>query len=192
MRFIRKEWDELLEALQSGKFLEWLKEKIYKLFDYKEGLRGIYLKKWASKFEKYFHLHFDGEFLIKKKNGVSRLQGAGGHNYLVKDKNIKIRKYLTEPIDDKPFDTLISVRYKNGQWIEKASKSSMFPKNWDITRVKEEIVFVYEEMIKSGKQFHPKSTNRYYISMNSEKTFKIKIEFDELGNITNAYPWLKN
>ncbi len=82
-------------------------------------------------------MHFYGEFLIKKKNGISRLQGAGGHNYLVKDKNIKIRKYLTEPIDDKPFDTLISVRYKNGQWIEKASKSSMFPKNWDITRVKE-------------------------------------------------------
>ena len=169
-----------------------MKEKIYKLFDYKEGLRGIYLKKWASKFEKYFHFHFDGEFLIKVEKGEKKLKGAGGHNYLVKDKNIKIRMYLTKPIDDMPFDTLISVRYKNGQWIEKASKSSMFPKNWDITRVKEEIAFVYEEMIKSGRRYHPKNTNRDFISWNSNKTFKIKIEFDELGNITNAYPWLKN
>ncbi len=155
-------------------------------------LRKAALIKWISKFEEKFHLHFDGEFKIKSKKGVSRLQGTGGHNYLVVNKNIKIRKYLTEPIDDLPFDALISVRYKNGQWIDKVAKSSMFPENWDLIRVKEEIALVYDEMMKNRKKFHPKSKNRDYISLNSEKTFKIKIEFDEFSNFTNAYPWIKN
>lgn len=49
-----------------------------------------------------------------------------------------------------PFDALILVRYKQGQWIEKQVKSSMFPKKWDIKRVKEEIAMDYDAMIKEG------------------------------------------
>lgn len=40
----------------------------------------------------------------------------------------------------------------------------------------------------SGITYNPRSTNRKYDTINSEGTFEIRIEFDELGNLTNAYP----
>lgn len=150
--------------------------------------RNKIFSKYATKFEKKFHLHFDGEFKIKSKKGVEKLEGTGGHNHSVIGKNIRVRKYLTQPIDDLPFDALIEVRYKNGDWIEKTAKSSLFPKNWDIQRVKEEIALVYNEMIKSGKEYNLQSTNRKFDGPSSTGGFRIQIEFDELGNITNAYP----
>ncbi|WDT67887.1 hypothetical protein [Cloacibacterium sp. TD35] len=150
--------------------------------------RANALAKWVSKFEKKFHLHFDGEFKIKSKRGIEKLEGTGGHNHSVIGQNVKVRRYLTEPVDDMPFDALIEVRYKNGQWIEKTAKSCMFPKNWNITRVKEEIALVYDEMIKSGKTFNPQSINRKFDFPCSTGHFRIQIEFDELGNLTNAYP----
>lgn len=62
----------------------------------------------------------------------------------------------------------------------------MFPKNWDITRVKQEIALVYEEMIKSG--FELKYSNNKWSFPDSNGKFIIQIEVDNLGNITNAYP----
>lgn len=88
-----------------------------------------------------------------------------------------------------PFDALISVRYKQGQWIEKQAKSSMFPKNWDIKRVKEEIAMVYDAMIKSGRYNELKvRKSPQFVGYDSSSRFKILIEFDINGNITNAYP----
>jgi hypothetical protein len=145
--------------------------------------------KWASKFEERFHLHFDGEFKLKRIEGIQELEGTGGHNHLQIDKNIKIRRFLSSNLYDKPFDALISVRYKNGQWIEKQAKSSMFPKNWNIDRVKQEIALVYDEMINSGKFEQIKNyRNPQFKALDSTGKFEIIIEFDNLGNITNAYP----
>jgi hypothetical protein len=62
----------------------------------------------------------------------------------------------------------------------------MFPKNWDITRVKQEIALVYEQMVKEGVEL--KFTNNKYKKRCSTGTFEIRIEVDNLGNITNAYP----
>ena len=64
----------------------------------------------------------------------------------------------------------------------------MFPKNWNEQRVKEEIALVYDKMIKAGKEYHPKNKNRDFIEWNSDQTFRILIEFDELGRLTNGYP----
>jgi hypothetical protein len=146
--------------------------------------------KHSENFKEKFHDHFDGELKIErlsKRNNTPVIGGTGGHNNAVIGKNVIIRRYLTQPIDDKPFDALISVRYSNGQWIEKTPKSTMFPKNWDIIRVKEEISLVYDKMIKSGKEL--KYDNDFFIENNSIGTFKIKIEFDKFGNITNSYPF---
>jgi len=101
----------------------------------------------------------------------------------------------------KHFDGEIEIRYledgvteanrsmvENGIPYNKRATSSFFPLNWDVTRVKEEVAFVYEQMLKSGKQYNPRATNRKFTHMNSEGTFNIQIEFDELGNFTNAYP----
>lgn len=93
-----------------------LKTKLLGLF------RSKIFTKYATKFVKKFHLHFDGEFKIKSKKGVEKLEGTGGHNHSVIGKNIRVRKYLTQPIDDLPFDALIEVRYKNGDWIEKTQE----------------------------------------------------------------------
>ncbi len=137
-------------------------------------LRKAAFTKWASKFEKKFHIHFDGEFTIGKlsnRDATQVLKGTGGHNHSVIGENIQIRKELTAPVNDKPFDALIEVRYKNGQWIEKQAKSSMFPKNWNIQRVKEEIAFVYEEMIKDG--FELQFKNNKYKAFNSNHNFEI-------------------
>ena len=148
--------------------------------------RKIFLK-WAEKFEKKFHLHFDGEFKVKSKKGVEKLEGTGGHNHSVIGENIRVRRELTPPTDDMPFDALIEIRYKQGQWIEKQAKSSMFPKNWDIQRVKDEIALVYEDLVKTGYDFrYPNYPHRF---QDSTGKFIIQIEVDNLGNITNAYPF---
>lgn len=53
-----------------------------------------------------------------------------------------------------PFDAWISVRYciqgRLGQSVDKEAKSTMFPLNWGITRVKQEIALVYDKMIKTN------------------------------------------
>jgi len=69
----------------------------------------------------------------------------------------------------------------------------MFPKNWDIKRVKEEIALVYDEMIKSG-MFNVLKVRKSpsFRTLDSSGKFKIVIEFDEIGNITNAYQRLNN
>lgn len=65
----------------------------------------------------------------------------------------------------------------------------MFPKNWNIQKVKEEIALLYEEMMNSGKfnELVIKKTP-HYKALDSRGNFWIKIEFDNVGNITNAHP----
>ena len=135
-------------------------------------------------------MHFDGELKAIVKKGIKKETAVGGHNHLVIGDKIKIRKYLSEPLDNQPFDALISVKNKRGQFIDKKNKSSMFPQNWDLTRVKEEIALVYEDLVLSGKDF-TKFPFKHTI-INSNDSFKILIEFDKFGNITNAYPYIKN
>ncbi|MCP1995289.1 EndoU domain-containing protein [Flavobacterium sp. HSC-61S13] len=100
---------------------------------------------------------------------------------------------MTKPLDDMPFDALISVRYRVqgrlGQWIDKEAKSTMFPLNWNITRVKQEIALVYDEMIKATVKFE--FDNNIFRFLTSDGKFVIQVEVDQLGNITNAYPLFK-
>lgn len=67
----------------------------------------------------------------------------------------------------------------------------MFPKNWNIERVKQEIALVYDEMINSGK-FEALKVRKSpsYKALDSTGSFWIKIEFDISGNLTNAYPFI--
>ncbi len=92
-----------------------------------------------------------------------------------------------------PFDALISVRYRSqgrlGQWIDKEAKSTMFPINWNITRVKQEIALVYDEMMKYKSQLKNGISDFSFPSSNG--TFVIQIKTDQSGNITNAFPLIK-
>ncbi|WGH74765.1 hypothetical protein P8625_11820 [Tenacibaculum tangerinum] len=185
--FFKKVYEESrAKKISPHKYLDELAESVR----FRNLRKAAYIK-WIEKFEKKFHLHFDGELKLERlsrRDGTQVLRGTGGHNHLVIDKNIRIRRYLTEPVDDKPFDALISVRYKNGQWIDKKAKSSMFPKNWNEKRVKEEIALIYDKMIKEG--FELKFPNNKYTGKGSTG-FEITIEIDNYGNLTNAYPNIK-
>jgi hypothetical protein len=59
----------------------------------------------------------------------------------------------------------------------------MFPKNWSITRINEEIALIYDEAIRLGKKFEHRA-------LDSNGNFWIKIEFDNFGDLTNASPLL--
>lgn len=89
--------------------------------------------------------------------------------------------------NDVPFKANVEMKY-NASVVKKKNTSSFFPKNWDIKRVKEEIASVYDQMLKSGKVYNPIATNRKFDFPCSNGSFRIQIEFDELGNLTSAYP----
>ncbi|HEU0126652.1 MAG TPA: hypothetical protein VFQ56_10115, partial [Flavobacterium sp.] len=64
-------------------------------------------KKYNDKFEDKFHDHFDGELKLERasrRDGTQVLAGTGGHNHSVIGENVIIRRYLTQPVDDMPFD----------------------------------------------------------------------------------------
>lgn len=65
----------------------------------------------------------------------------------------------------------------------------MFPKNWNITRVKEEISLIYSKKVKLGDETNLLFENNKFHDRASSGNFEILIEVDKQGNITNAYPY---
>ncbi|WP_430613026.1 hypothetical protein [Flavobacterium sp. JP2137] len=92
--------------------------------------------------------------------------------------------------DDMPFVALISIRYsirqRKGKWIDKRRKSSMFPMNWVINRVKQEIALVYDELVK----VYGISKKNEFTLLESTGKFEILIKVDKAGTVLNAYPVL--
>ncbi|WP_158961591.1 EndoU domain-containing protein [Myroides fluvii] len=68
----------------------------------------------------------------------------------------------------------------------------MFPSNWDLERIKQEIAFVYENTVASGinKIFKKNVTGLNQYVGQSSNGFLIVLEVDDLGKILNAYPKL--
>lgn len=66
----------------------------------------------------------------------------------------------------------------------------MFPKNWSLERIQEEIAYVYEKAINDSSLVKIKATTTKLGRMEAECSngFKIRIEFDMEKNILNAYP----
>lgn len=60
-------------------------KKIFGKSELKTKLSGLFrnkiFTKYATKFEKKFHLHFDGEILIKEKGQEEILELFGAHNH---------------------------------------------------------------------------------------------------------------
>jgi len=158
-------------------------------------IRKTAFVKWASKFEKKFHHHFDGEIVVgkwSKRDATPTLWSQGAHNHTVNGTKINIKE-IRKPVvsriedipNDVPFKANVEVIYSNRN-VSKQNTSSFFPKNWDINRIKEEISVVYNYLILEGKDFSKPPFK--YTRQNTERTFEILIEFDEVGNLTNAYP----
>lgn len=68
--------------------------------------------------------------------------------------------------------------------------TSIFPKNWNLERIQQEVAFVYENTVARGLGKRPKSVDdvleKYIGECTSE--FDILIEVDEFNRIVNAYP----
>ncbi|MDQ0592025.1 hypothetical protein QFZ37_000394 [Chryseobacterium ginsenosidimutans] len=154
----------------------------------------LYLK-YADSFKLKFHHHFDGEVLFRQKKGEDILELFGAHNHDVIGTKIQLGTIRKPPgvnnfhdlPPDVPFKANVEMKYNTGV-VKKTNTSSFFPRNWDIKRVKEEIALVYDEMLKSGKVYDPRALNRKFDYPCSDGSFRIQIEFDELGNLTSAYP----
>ena len=87
------------------------------------------------------------------------------------------------------FKAKISIKYSLSQLFPKDAISTMFPKNWSLDRIKEEVAFVYENTVVKGAGFYGKTgKSTKYRSYTSDGMFKIIIELDDFGNIINSYP----
>ncbi|REC80577.1 hypothetical protein DRF60_00035 [Chryseobacterium elymi] len=206
-KWLKKEFLELVEAVKSGNLAHYLKKKFYELTDDVEGLRKLAFGRWLSKFDKGFFNHLDGEFntsLLERiqPSGFKYLDeflvSQGGHRgSAILDGIIDVEKII-EPegiysmaqlADDVPFKAKISIKYKDG-YLVKNAESSMFPKNWDLKRIQEEIAYVYENtVVKRVGQLRRSPTDLFdkYEALTTNG-FKVRIEVDTSGNIMNAYP----
>ncbi|SEM14528.1 EndoU nuclease [Chryseobacterium taichungense] len=209
-KWLEKEFLDLIEAVKSGNFALYLKKKFYELIDDVEGLRKLAFGRWLNKFDKGFFNHLDGEFntsLLERiqPSGFKYLDeflvSQGGHRgSAILDGIIDVEKII-EPEgiysmaqlpDDVPFKAKISIKYKDG-YLVKNAESSMFPKNWDVKRIQEEIAYVYENTVAKGQGVNPASLGKkfkQYKFKDSSGRFDILIEVDDAGNIMNAYPLL--
>jgi len=210
IKWLKKEFEDLIEAVKSGKFVDYVKEKFYRLIDDQDGLRKIYLNKWLHKFDENFvnHLSGDVEFISQKVFNKKWLKyeewiylgtkGQGGHfmNKFVRIDEIIYPKNtysMLQIAEDIPFKAKISVKSLNGKSFPKLAESSMFPKNWDVKRIQQEIAYVYENTVEKGIGLNPDSLSKkfkQYKFKDSSGKFDILIEIDEAENIMNAYPKL--
>ncbi|PWW29977.1 EndoU domain-containing protein [Chryseobacterium sp. AG844] len=209
-KWLKKEFLELVEAIKSGNLAHYLKKKFYELTDDVEGLRKLAFGRWLSKFDKGFFNHLEGEFntelFIKNlpsgfKYTDEVLVSQGGHRGSgIFNGAIDVEKILDPEgvysmahlADDIPFKAKISIKYKDG-YLVKNAESSMFPKNWDLKRIQEEIAYVYENTVVKGQGVNPASLGKkfkQYKFKDSSGRFDILIEVDDAGNIMNAYPLL--
>jgi len=161
------------------------------------------LNKWAKKFDEHFVNHLTGDVGIKKitENGSEFYKitnkGQGGHFIT---RYVKVNSFLIPPnarsladvLDDTPFKCKITIKSKYGKEFVKSAPSSMFPRNWDLTRIKEEVAFVYEVAQKNSSMIKVEATTTAFgkIEGNTSNGFKILIEVDINGNIMNSYPKL--
>ncbi len=160
------------------------------------GKRKTALLRWAEKFDRYFVSHLNGEAGIEKIKLMSGLLedefvtlGQGGHRW---NKNIKLKKGTFKipnpPVDDLPYLANIEIKYRSS-FLPKRNTSTMFPENWRLERIQEEVAWVYENTVAKGENlFSTEGKFDKYIFTNSKKSFNIIIEVNDEGYVINSYP----
>ncbi|MBB4806953.1 hypothetical protein HNP38_002249 [Chryseobacterium defluvii] len=99
---------------------------------------------------------------------------------------------LTQVPDDVPFIARVTIKSLKGEAFPKMASSTMFPKNWNIKRIQEEIAYVYENTVAKGTNKRPRQASDIFDKYDgiSSSGFKIRIEVNDFGDIMNAYPIL--
>jgi hypothetical protein len=123
-------------------------------------------------------------------------KGQGGHwlnQFLKIDVLVPPPNYASVadiPLDV-PFRAKVIIKSLKGKLFPKDAVSTMFPKNWSIERIREEVAWVYKNTVVKNVGLNPESINKIfkqYKFKDSSGQFDIIIEIDDLGNIMNAYP----
>ncbi|MDM1046626.1 EndoU domain-containing protein, partial [Myroides sp. 1354] len=155
---VRNSLDEIFES--KGTALATNLEKNY--------LRVNALSRWGDKIDPTFYNHLNGEFntlLIESRRTGYKMEvlvSEGGHSSAAIGKTIRLKgkPIPNPPRPNQPYRTKIYVKYRDG-WLEKEAMSSMFPSNWDLERIKQEIAFVYENTVAKGVGQIPKKRKEY-------------------------------
>lgn len=163
--------------------------------------RRVAFAKWAKKLTTDFSNHIGGDVVTDGLDTVFGeflyigTKGQGGHyvNKFVNVKTIEIPpgiSSLDNLADDIPFKAKVDIQSLQGQVFPKDAASSMFPKNWNLERIKEEVCLLYEYTIEKGTGQLPLKPNQKFNKYQGQSTegFDILIEVDNAGNIMNAYP----
>ena len=170
-----------------------------------EDLRKFALTKWLKKFDENFVNHLSGDVeILKVKVKLDSVwrpveswiyvgtRGQGGHwlnKFLTVDKITfppGISK-VAQLADDIPFKAKVTIKSLKWKKFPKFEESSMFPKNWSIERIQEEIAFVYENTVAKGEGFLKKNNGIEEFEGLSSNEFKIRIQIQD-GNIINSFP----
>jgi len=85
------------------------------------------------------------------------------------------------------FKAKVSIKYSLSQLFPKDAISTMFPKNWSLERIKEEVAFVYENTVVKGVIPRHLSDNTLTYDGVSSTGFKIRIQMKN-GKIINTHP----
>ena len=193
--------DELWEIIQG-----WSKKgKADELLQTVEDLRKFALTKWLKKFDENFVNHLSGDVeILKVKVKLDSVwrpveswiyvgtRGQGGHwlnKFLTVDKITfppGISK-VAQLADNIPFKAKVTIKSLKWKKFPKFEESSMFPKNWSIERIQEEIAFVYENTVAKGEGFLKKNNGIEEFEGLSSNEFKIRIQIQD-GNIINSFP----
>lgn len=166
-----------------------------------DNLRKIALQKYINKFDSNLFNHISGDVAVEAIKIIFRevsyvgTLGQGGHWVNEFLEIIRITyppeiSRLIDLLDDIPFKAKVKIKSLKGKVFPKQAESSMFPKNWDKQRIKEEIAYVYENTFIKGMGKIPRQSNDKFDKYEGLTTnnFKIRIEVNDINEIVNSYP----
>jgi hypothetical protein len=156
-RWLRTQIEEIIEAIKSGKLIEWIKKKFFEITGDNEGLRKLAYKKFLldiskQNLDELIEHIFEGHFGKAGKKGKT-FSAKGVHSEVAIKKGkarFKGKPIPDPPIDDEIFEANLEMKYSWDRWIEKIDmkgeplKSTFFPKNWNKERILDEIGFAWE------------------------------------------------
>ena len=191
-----------LAKLKGEKLLSKLEEVVEVAINTR--LRKAALLKWAKKFDENSINHILGDVSLISKEifNLKWLQyeewiylgtkGQGGHliNEFIEIIEITHPKginNIANLLDDIPFKAKINIKSALGKKFPKDAISSMFPKNWSLERIKEEIAFVYENTVAKEKGFKKTINGISNFEGLSTNGFEIRIQIKG-GIIINGHP----
>ncbi len=187
-----KKWND--EAKKAGKTLDDYLDELAEIIK----KRKAALARYGNKFDSNFTHHLSGDIAIEKITIFFRelfyigTKGQGGHwlNQFLKIHALVPPPYYTSVADipiDVPFRAKVIIKSLKGKLFPKDAVSTMFPKNWSIERIKEEVAWVYENTVAKGIGLKNEVNGIKNYEGISTTGFEIRIQILD-NKIINSHP----